>query len=121
MPKKERDPQFKQLLLLLLKNASNSSIDLKVGKEFLGNLANWAGKGKDEIVQLICREIGTAAAAVMKEPMSQMLSDKKLQLTLELVPKELSQKRKSKVSRNKSEKNPKIKLNAKICPLKSWI
>lgn len=102
MAKKERDTQFKQLLLLLLKNASTNPIDLKVGKDFFGNLSSWAGKGKDELVQLICREIGLATAAVLKEPVSQMLSDKKLQLTLELVPKESEKKRRAKESKSQT-------------------
>ncbi len=84
---KEKENTLKQLLTLLLKNTESPVFDLKFGKEFIGNLATLAGKGKDEIVQLICREIGVATAAVLKEPLSQILKDKKLQLTLELVPK----------------------------------
>ena len=45
------------------------------------------GKSKDEIVQVLCREIGVATAAVLKEPLNQVLENRKLQITMELVPK----------------------------------
>lgn len=103
---KEKENTLKQLLAILLRNAESPVLDLKFGKEFISNLANMAGKGKDEIVQIICREIGLATAAVLKEPVSQILKDKKLQLTLELVPKsdETSQSKKTKASGTKSKK-----------------
>ncbi|NRA64571.1 MAG: hypothetical protein HRU19_08820 [Pseudobacteriovorax sp.] len=88
MAKKDRESNIRQLISLLMKNSESVGVDFKFGRELVGSLATWAGKGKDEIVQIICREIGVATAAVMKEPISQMLSGKKLQLTLELVPKE---------------------------------
>ncbi len=55
-------------------------------KEVLLSLAGLAGKGKDELVQSICREIGQATAAVLKEPLAQLLKDRKLQVTIEFVP-----------------------------------
>ncbi len=55
-------------------------------KELLFALAGLAGKGKDELVQSICREIGQATAAVLKEPLAQLLKDRKLQVTIEFVP-----------------------------------
>lgn len=61
-------------------------VNLKGAKDLIGSLAGWAGKGKDEIVQLVCREIGNAMAGVLKEPIAQVLEGRKLQLTIELVP-----------------------------------
>lgn len=61
-------------------------VNLKGAKDLLGSLAGWAGKGKDEVVQLVCREIGNAMAGVLKEPIAQVLEGRKLQMTLELVP-----------------------------------
>ncbi len=55
-------------------------------KDVLTTLAGLAGKGKDELIQSICREIGQATAAVLKEPLAQLLKDRKLQVTIELVP-----------------------------------
>lgn len=56
-------------------------------KDVLGAFATWGGKSKDEIVQVLCREIGVATAAVLKEPIDQILENRKLQITMELVPK----------------------------------
>lgn len=64
-------------------------------KEFLTAMASWAGKGKDELVQAICREIGTATAMVLKEPLGKLLENKKIHITIELVPHEESQKKKA--------------------------
>lgn len=65
----------------------NGRIDFRTAKELLSMLAGWAGKGKDEVVQVLCREIGVAVASVVREPMNQVLENRKLQITLELVPK----------------------------------
>lgn len=54
-------------------------------KEFLGALANWAGKGRDELLQVICREIGQATASVLKEPLTELMRHRKLQITIELL------------------------------------
>ena len=67
-------------------------VNLKGAKDLIGSLAGWAGKGKDEIVQLVCREIGNAMAGVLTEPIAQVLEGRKLQLTIELVPSEGSGK-----------------------------
>lgn len=94
-----REKAVRQLAAFLSRNPdedSQLSLDFKSGREFIATLASWAGKGKDEMVQLICREIGVATAAVLKEPLSQILENRKLQLTLELVPKEVSKKKSSK-------------------------
>jgi hypothetical protein len=61
-------------------------------KEFLTAMASWAGKGKDELVQVICREIGTATAMVLKEPLGKLLENKKIHITIELVPHETQKK-----------------------------
>lgn len=62
-------------------------------KEFLGALANWAGKGRDELLQVICREIGQATANVLKEPLTELMRHRKLQITIELLgPDEPAQK-----------------------------
>ncbi len=86
---------LKQLLSLLAKedvrsrdkkSKDPSDSSLNQAKEVLSNLAGLAGKGKDELVQSICREIGQATAAVLKEPLAQLLKDRKLQVTIEFVP-----------------------------------
>lgn len=85
---------LKQLLSLLAKEETTKSKTSKEdgesyasgAKEVLSNLAGLAGKGKDELIQSICREIGQATAAVLKEPLAQLLKDRKLQVTIEFVP-----------------------------------
>lgn len=57
-------------------------------RELISTLASIAGKGKDEMVQIISREIGIAVAGVVKEPLRQVLEDSKLKVTIELVPKD---------------------------------
>ncbi len=68
-------------------NGGKSRIDLKTAKALINALANWAGKGKDEIIQVLCREIGLAIAAVLKEPLKQVIENRTLRVSLELVPK----------------------------------
>ena len=52
-------------------------------RDIIGGLASIAGKGKDEIVQIISREIGIAVAGAIKEPLTQILDSKKITITLE--------------------------------------
>jgi hypothetical protein len=91
--------EFRSLKESLLKSvfsaASNDNGDangrsLFALREVISTLASLAGKGKDEIVQMISREIGNAVAAALKEPMRQAMKDKKLRMTIEFVPQESS-------------------------------
>lgn len=77
---------LKHLAALLAKEDGKDEGATSSAKEVLSTLAGLAGKGKDELVQSICREIGQATAAVLKEPMAQLLKDRKLQVTIEFVP-----------------------------------
>jgi hypothetical protein len=63
------------------KPTSNSS----TLRDLISMLASIAGKRKDEIVQMISREIGQAVAGVIKEPILRILEDQKLEITVELV------------------------------------
>ena len=83
---KDRERTLESIFASILKNTDFSLQDLPRGKEFLGTLASWAGKGKDEVVQMICREVGVALAAMLKEPLSQALKGKKIKFTVEFVP-----------------------------------
>jgi 5-carboxymethyl-2-hydroxymuconate isomerase len=53
-------------------------------RDTVASLATLAGKGKDEIVQMISREIGQAVAGVIKEPILEIIRERKLQITIEL-------------------------------------
>lgn len=77
---------LKHLAALLAKEDGKDEGSSSSAKDLLLTLAGLAGKGKDELVQSICREIGQATAAVLKEPLAQLLKDRKLQVTIEFVP-----------------------------------
>jgi predicted hydrocarbon binding protein len=62
-------------------------------KALLGALFARAGKGKDEVVQIIGREIGQAIAAMLREPLSKIAENQKLQISFELVPKNESRRK----------------------------
>lgn len=72
-------------------------------RDFLGALASWGGKGKDEVIKILGREIGQAAAAILKEPLNQIIGGRKLQITLELIPKD-GKKRVVQVSTKKKKR-----------------
>ena len=73
-------------------------------KDLISSLASLAGKGKDEVVQILCREIGLATAAIWKEPLAQILENRKLQITFEFVPKADEEPKSKPSSKKKSKK-----------------
>ncbi len=93
----ERDRVIKLFTQYLVgsigRRGDKNDISLSGAKEFLSAMASIAGKGKDDRVQVICREIGTATAMVLKEPLGKLLENKKIHITIELVPHEESQKK----------------------------
>ena len=46
-----------------------------------------AGRGKDDVVQIVAKEIGLAVAAMLKEPLAEMAKHQRLQVTFEFSPK----------------------------------
>ncbi len=84
----EREKILDKVLNAILKNLDSSADNpLKATgvRELLSALTSWGGKNKDEIIQMLCREIGVAIAAVLKEPLNQVIENRKLQITIELV------------------------------------
>ncbi len=71
-------------------------------RDLIGSLASIAGKGKDEIVQIISREIGIAVAGVVKEPLTQILESKKIKITLELADREDHKKKTTTTKKKKT-------------------
>jgi hypothetical protein len=63
------------------------SIDAGAARALIATVFARAGKGKDEVVQIIAREIGMAVAAMLKEPLAQLAKHQKLQISFEFVPK----------------------------------
>lgn len=69
-----------------------STPDAKAARALIGALFAKAGRSKDEIVQVIGREIGLTIAALLKEPLAQIAKNQKLQISFELVPKDRAPK-----------------------------
>lgn len=85
-----RDKLVKKVISSIIRNLegeSETDLNNPTAKDLIGALASWGGKSKDEIVQVLCHEVGVATAAVLKEPLNQVLENRKLQITMELVPK----------------------------------
>jgi len=62
-------------------------LDAKVVRELLATVLSRAGKSKDELVNIIAREIGMSVAAAIKEPLKMLAENKRLQISLEFVDK----------------------------------
>jgi hypothetical protein len=67
-------------------------LDAGAAKALIGALFARAGKSKDDVVQVLAREIGVAIAAMLKEPLSQLARHHKLTISFELVPKSAAHK-----------------------------
>ena len=83
-----------------------TSVNLNLLRDTLLTFVARAGKGKDEVLQILARETGAAIAGLLKQPLADFLADvtkhHRLQVTMELVPKS-----KGSASRNeKSQKKP---------------
>ena len=81
-----------------------------LAKEIINTTIKSAGKSKDELVQILGREIGLAWAAVLKEPLEKIIEGKSLQITIELVSKE-GEEPQFKVSTKKKKAKKKVKKN----------
>ncbi len=104
---------LKQLLSLIAKEESGSrdrsskeaqESYAASAKELWSTLSGLAGKGKGELIQIIGREIGLATAAVLKEPLAQLLKDRKLQVTIEFVPVKNEKEKSAKSKRSSPSK-----------------
>jgi hypothetical protein len=64
-----------------------SSDEDNAGRDLVSGLLSKAGKSKDEVIQILGREIGLALAAVLAKPLEHMTETKRVRITVELVPK----------------------------------
>lgn len=62
-------------------------------RDLVWGLLSKAGRSKDEVIQILGREIGLALAAVLAKPLEQMTESKRVRITVELVPKAKSAKK----------------------------
>lgn len=56
-------------------------------KDLISGLLSKAGRSKDEVIQILGREIGLALAAVLAKPLEQITENKRIRVTVELIPK----------------------------------
>lgn len=93
MRKTIKDNLFKILSGTIVRDANDDEIlddddhAAASGRALVAALFARAGKGKDEVIQILAREIGNAVAAMLREPLSQLAKNQKLQISFEFVPK----------------------------------
>ncbi len=68
----------------------------RLARDAINQVLSKAGKGKDDLILIVGREIGLAVAAMLKEPLDQLVEGKKLRISLELVSKDDQDKAKAK-------------------------
>jgi hypothetical protein len=57
----------------------------RMARDVINQILSKAGKSKDDIIQVLGREIGIALAAMLKQPLEQLVESKKVRITVELV------------------------------------
>lgn len=82
------------------------SMDYGAAKAILGTLFARAGKSKDDVVQILAREIGMAVAGMLRQPLSQLAKNQKLQITFEFVPKDGEEEESEKAPEPKARPKP---------------
>jgi len=96
--KSKRDRIIKNIL----GNITASGLDEGVwAKDLVTGLLSKAGKSKDEVIQILGREIGLALAAVMAKPLEKMTENKRVRITIELVPKNTEDPTKTRTRKKK--------------------
>lgn len=68
-------------------SSEGSFIDSSAARAVISTIFARAGKSKDDVVQILAREIGMAVAGMLKQPLSELAKHQKLQITFEFVPK----------------------------------
>ena len=68
-------------------SSEGSFIDSRAARAIMSTIFARAGKGKDDVVQILAREIGMAVAGMLKQPLSELAKNQKLQISFEFVPK----------------------------------
>jgi hypothetical protein len=57
----------------------------RMARDVINQVLSRAGKSKDDIIQILGREIGIALAAMLREPLEQLVESKKIRISVELV------------------------------------
>lgn len=97
---KSRGDRILKNIINGLASSAVTGDDNSGAKDLVFNLLSKAGKGKDEFVQVLGREIGLALAAVLAKPLAHITENKRVRVTIELVPKApKKQKRKARTTK----------------------
>lgn len=67
--------------------SGSAKLDLSSAKDILNTTLSWAGKSKDDFIQMVSREAGQALAQALEGPIKEILKDQKIHMTFELKPK----------------------------------
>lgn len=76
-----------RILKNILSSFAGGEDDGAGARDLVLGLLSKAGRSKDEVIQILGREIGFALAAVLAKPLEQMTENKRIRVTIELVPK----------------------------------
>jgi ABC-type proline/glycine betaine transport system ATPase subunit len=75
----------------MARDQEQNSVNLNILRDTLLTFVARAGKGKDEVLQVLARETAATIATLLKQPLSDFGRDlahnHRIQLTIELVPK----------------------------------
>lgn len=71
----------------MVKKEDLTSVNLNLLRDTLLTFVARAGKGKDEVLQVLARETGAAIAALLKQPLHDLAMNHRVKVTIELVPK----------------------------------
>lgn len=85
----------------------------KLARDLLNALLFKAGQSKNEVVQILGKEMGTALAAMLKGPLGQVVENRALRITVELVPKDDQNDSQASSSSNKRSSSSKATSSAK--------
>jgi hypothetical protein len=71
----------------MVKKEDQTSVNLNLLRDTLLTFVARAGKGKDEVLQVLARETGAAIASLLKQPLRDLAFNHRVKVTIELVPK----------------------------------
>ncbi len=67
-------------------NISGEKIDAGAAREIMSGLLNWAGKSRDDVLQVVAHEFGAGFGKALKEPILEALLNRHLTINITLSP-----------------------------------
>ena len=98
--KKKTSSSWKDYVSFAVSGGGGSDkIPLDQAKDMLNGFLQWAGKSKDEVLQLMASEAATAFANTLKEPLVQILKSKNVTIEIKLEDKAASKAKPKRASK----------------------